>query len=79
MRGALGAFATIEVDYTITEMPEDGQVEVAFKIGAGDESAEQARQRDLHFTGLPERLFADERRAYAGRRQQAGVRPTTEL
>ena len=35
-----------------------------------DEPAEQTRQRDLHFTGLPERLFEDEGRAYAGRRQQ---------
>ena len=56
----LGAFATIKIDHTIAEMGEDGQVEIAFEIGTGDEPAEQTRQRDLHSTGLPERLCEDE-------------------
>lgn len=55
-----GLFATIEVDHAVAEMGEDGEVELALQTSARDERLEQARQRDLHFASLAERLPEDE-------------------
>lgn len=65
-----GLLATVEIDHVVAEMGEDGEAEISFEISAGDESPEQARQRDLHFARLAERLPEKEGCARAGRREE---------
>ena len=66
-----GLLAAIEIDHLVAEMGENGEVKISFEISAGDEPPEQARQRDLHFARLAQRLPEEEGCARAGRGEES--------
>lgn len=62
----LGSSAAIKGQRTLREVCDDRQAQVAFEAGVDDEAPEEARQRDLRFTGLTERFLEGEWRPRAG-------------